>query len=1588
MGGDYDIEKGSISMKTRIALLLISALLLTQCNNFIHELIPQAPDEELPPPPAILTFKTTAPETAIGVIDQAKRTIRITVPIGTDVTGMTTDITTLPTAATLSLSRTGPTNFSRSVRYTVSDGGISKTYLVTVTVGAALPPVSYTVTFDKNNNDAGSTEANPQMMPVEGGRTINPLSAAPARPGYSFAGWNGAANGSGAAFDETTTVAENITVYAQWTVNTYTVTFNKNGGDTDASPASNTTTYGGTVSPLPTTAPGWTGHTFEGWWTENGDNGNWGAAFTATTTVTADIIVYAKWNPPPNYYTVTFNKNNSDVGSTEANPQRAVVADNGTVNPLPAQPVRTGYTFGGWWTANGSVGNWGTEFTASTLVMANITVYAKWTANIYTVTFDKNGGTTEASPPTKIVTVPAITIDALPTTVPTWASHTFEGWWTENGDSGNWGTEFTASTTVTQNITVYAKWNPPPNYYMVTFDKNNTDSGSTEANPQTAFVADGGTVNPLPAQPVRTGYTFGGWWTANGSGGNWGTEFTASTPVTGNITVYAQWTINTYTVTFDKNGGDTEADPAGRAVAAGNTVNPLPSPPARTGYTFGGWNTAANGSGTMFDAATTVTADITVYAKWTINTYTVTFNKNGGDTEASPASKTATHGETVSLPTTAPTWTDHTFVGWYESADGGVTPGAGFTAATVVTTNITVYAQWTINTYTVTFDKNNTDSGSTEASPNTLGPVTHGGTVSLPTTDPARTGYTFGGWNTVANGSGTVFDATTTVMADITVYAQWTINNYTVIFDKNGGDTEASPASATTTYGGTVSLPTTAPTWASHTFEGWWTENGDGGNWGVPFIASAPVTQNITVYAKWNPPPNYYTVTFNKNGGDTEADPNTAEVAAGNMVNPLPIPPVRTGYTFGGWNTAANGSGTVFDATTTVMADITLYAKWTANTYTVTFDKNGGDTDASPTSNTTTYGGTVSLPTQPTKTGYTFGGWYKSTDGGVTLGTEFTATTTVTANITVYAKWTVNTYTVTFDKQSGTGGTDSVTASYGAAMPGATAPSRTGYAFGGYWTAVNGGGTQYYTDTMVSARNWDLTTATTLYAKWENRVLTVTAPLFSDVSPGYAQPAAEGITISNSGNSTALISNVTVSPADAFTIGGSGNTVAAGGSINTWTIQPKAALALGTYTAVITVTYNGTGSTTATATVSIRVSTPPNTLYIVYTDGSTQIVPVSDFPNALPVNSKTFYSFTFNAVSFPADPILIGRRADGSSVNLSFNATSPYALKLRDPIVGGTFNGYRPIGTYDEFALINTHTVNPSNSYVQEADLDLLGNTTGSPPPAPQNWIPIRGFSQFGDIFDGNGNTISNLYINESTGRIGLFGYSNGTLQNIHIGAGSSMSGGNYDVGGICGYNDIGGAIIACSNTGNVSGANSVGGICGSNIGTIIACSNTGIVSGSSSYIGGICGYNGIGTITACSNAGNVSGAFLVGGISGIDNGGTIIACSNTGGVSGTTGVGGISGTIANYGTITACYWLERSGVNAPTFGIGVIASDAGAAKFANTAWPTTGDHAQWGIGTGGSGGYWKSLGSWDGGAVTNPLTGAKTEFPKLWWEP
>jgi uncharacterized repeat protein (TIGR02543 family) len=314
-------------------------------------------------------------------------------------------------------------------------------------------------------------------------------------------------------------------------------------------------------------------------------------------------------------YTVTFDGAFSNNGSTTtmASPAyKTVTPPATTIDALPTQPTMSGYTFGGWWS---STGGGGTQFTASSSVTSDVIVYAYWFK--YQVTFKSDSSTVYAIrgtiPPSK-------TVDELPSS-PTKTGYTFAGWYTAV-DGG--GTQFFNSTEVTSDVIVYAYWLPNTDtVYTVTYDGNGGSSVGAQYVIQLAATPPATTpptvtVGALPTSPTRLFYVFTSWNTkANGSGDTFTAGPTGTgTPVTADITVYAQWSANSgHTVTYNSGWG-TSVD-AQYVIPPATTVGALPTSPTKPCYTFGDWWTATGGAGTRFDANTTVTADITVYAQWT-----------------------------------------------------------------------------------------------------------------------------------------------------------------------------------------------------------------------------------------------------------------------------------------------------------------------------------------------------------------------------------------------------------------------------------------------------------------------------------------------------------------------------------------------------------------------------------------------------------------------------------------------------------------------------------------------------------------------------------------------------------------------------------------------------------------------------------------------------------------------------------------------------------------------------------------------------------------------------------------------------------
>ena len=352
----------------------------------------------------------------------------------------------------------------------------------------------------------------------------------------------------------------------------------------------------------------------------------------------------------------------------------------------------------------------------------------------------------------------------------------------------------------------------------------------------------------------------------------------------------------------------------------------------RAGYTQVGWSTVDGGEKVYgFEDIYTKNEALTLYPVWNTNKYTITFDTNGGS-EIAPI--TQDYGTEITAPDN-PTRKGYTFKGWDKEIP-----------KTMPAENITVKAQWEINQYTITFDTN----GGSEIAPITQD---YGTEITAPD-NPTRKGYTFKGWDK---------EIPKTMPAEnITLKAQWEINQYTITFDTNGGS-EIAPI--TQDYGTEITAPAN-PTRKGYTFKGWDKE-----------IPKTMPAENITLKAQWEI--NQYTITFDTNGG-SEIAPITQDY--GTEIT-APDKPTRKGYTFKGWDKEI--------PETMPAENITVKAQWKINQYTIAFDTNGGSEIAPITQD---YGTEITAPDNPTRKGYTFKGWDKEIPK--TMPAE---------NITITARW-------------------------------------------------------------------------------------------------------------------------------------------------------------------------------------------------------------------------------------------------------------------------------------------------------------------------------------------------------------------------------------------------------------------------------------------------------------------------------------------------------------------------------------------------------------------------------------------------------
>jgi uncharacterized repeat protein (TIGR02543 family) len=566
----------------------------------------------------------------------------------------------------------------------------------------------------------------------------------------------------------------------------------------------------------------------------------------------------------------------------------------------------------------------------------------------------------------------------------------------------------------------------------------------------------GGSIQ-TPPQSERAGYTFMGW--AATLGGS-ALSFPYSPGVNQGIILYALWSAKTHTVTFDSLGGSAVTE---QTFVTDGTVSE-PTPPTRSGYTFEGWADSA-GSALSFPYTPSNPQDLTLYAQWSADSHTVTFNSMGGspiaadsfssggsiNNSASPSSNQFFNDALpedayfVQLPiqvhlgnevsTSESGWVKQ--VRYYRSSGDdsaisasvwsseGVLLGtqlfagvseSGWQSVTLdepvyISANETFYVSVLTPSTPYVVGATNVQSNSgpwsligykASGPEDSFVPIDGAEgvftlvdlvfeTASVPT--PTRAGYTFLGWSATDGGSVISFPYTPGVTEDITLYANWSVNSYLVSFDTKGG--EAFPGTSFIT-GGYVDEPFEAPYWGrpyrdGYTFLGW--SATDGGS-AISFPYDPGVTSNIILYALWSA--DSHSILFFANGSYVHylsylTDGSVAE----------PTQPTRAGYTFLGWSATDGGSAVSFPYAPGGTGSKTMYALWSINTYSITFNSKGGTSVAA---GSFVYGGqTASAPAAPTRTGYVFAGW-SDTDGGSAI--SFPYSPSVASNVTLYAKWT------------------------------------------------------------------------------------------------------------------------------------------------------------------------------------------------------------------------------------------------------------------------------------------------------------------------------------------------------------------------------------------------------------------------------------------------------------------------------------------------------------------------------------------------------------------------------------------------------
>ena len=805
-----------------------------------------------------------------------------------------------------------------------------------------------------------------------------------------------------------------------------------------------------------------------------------------------------------------------------------------------ATPVKKGCKFLGWSTsANGNVVYQPGDLYDVNQDGGNVTLYAKWEKAKYTATVKLNGGSYNGS--TNDFTISKYPGEEISIGAPTRSKHNFTGYkLTMDNNDGDAPTSVTQSASgfkgIMQmgNFTLNAQWTPWK--HTVRYDANAKNDTSVKGIPASQSKTANVDIKLSSDVPTRNGYTFLGWNTqADGKG----TAYAAGAIYKndqngGTVTLYAQWTPWKHVLHYNKNVPTSSTSqtvsnmPVDQTKTFGQLMTISNLVPTRKGYTFAGWYTQSNGTGTKYDPGSNYAADqnggtVNLYAKWTPWTYNIKYDQNVKSTSSSktvtdmPAAQTKTQEIDVTLSSMTPKRNGYIFAGWSTSANGSVEykPGSRFTKDLDSNgASITLYAVWTPWKHTIHYNSNiptNAPTGTTTVS-NMPGDQTKtfDEKLMISSNKPTRKGYNFAGWSTSANGD-VVYQPGAEYKNDqnggtVTLYAKWTTWKHTVTYDKNvpanskKTDVKNMPGNQTKIYDQNLTLQSNVPTRIGYTFVKW-TTNKDGT--GTAYQPGSQYSYNrdsdggtVTLYAVWTPWK--YTVRYDKNVPANSSSQTVSNMPADQTkteeVN-LTLSsnkPSRNGYIFNGWQAQINGKAVDYQPGATLSYDpdvkgsvITLKAKWTAWKHTIHYDKNV-PASSKKTNVTNMPGDQVKVfdtalsiqPMVPKRTGYTFKGWSTTANGKAEYqpGNKYNHDQN-DGTVTLYAVWTPWKYKVQYDKNVSADSSSQTVSN----MPtdqtkteevnltlSSNKPSRHGYIFNGWQAQINGKAVDYQPGATLS----------------------------------------------------------------------------------------------------------------------------------------------------------------------------------------------------------------------------------------------------------------------------------------------------------------------------------------------------------------------------------------------------------------------------------------------------------------------------------------------------------------------------------------